>query len=383
LKSTGAASSFVHRQIRQRQIELIDDNTFQSTRIADVGARVAEGQTLRISERFFDSSSNVRGSTAIAPLSEEEINFMQSLVIYKDEHIVAINKPVGLSMQAGARVRQHVDRLLPALTFDAADKPRIVHRLDKDTSGVVLLARSMRAAKSLSAMLSPAKKDDGVDKIQKTYVAFCYNVPARKSGRISNFLTRQQFGDNSDRIVVADHVKHGGANRPGDSLKVFRAVTEYETLVDLSQFSVLKLMPHTGRQHQLRVHCAVSLQCPIVGDTKYTLNALPMSAAQNKRESDVNRPKRSLRAADVRSVQRISSLLECRDEDVQMHLHAAKVVIPRLSTSDAARSNAAPWERSRAKTPTSGDVIVIHAPLSSVMRKTFSALGISEKELQL
>jgi 23S rRNA-/tRNA-specific pseudouridylate synthase len=126
---------------------------------------------------FVDSH---RPTSLWQPLSDEEIKFIQSLVIYRDENIIAINKPVGLSMQAGARVRQHVDRLLPALTFDAPDKPRIVHRLDKDTSGVVLLARSMRSAKSLSEMLSPAKRGDSAEKIQKTYIAFCYNVPAQK-----------------------------------------------------------------------------------------------------------------------------------------------------------------------------------------------------------
>lgn len=165
-------------------------------------------------------------------------------MIYKDDHIIALNKPNGLSTQSGAKVGQNVDRLLQGikklklwkdkclfnnyiiifpfskhegLKFDHAEKPKIVHRLDKDTSGILILARDGRVAKVLSELLAPST-DDTTPRIQKTYLAFCHGVPTVRSGVVSNFLTRAHFGD-SDRIIVADQIRHGQANRKGDTLR--------------------------------------------------------------------------------------------------------------------------------------------------------------------
>ena len=174
----------------------------------------------------------------------------QSFVLYKDKDILVINKPAGLAVQGGSKVVKHLDGMLPALQFDGKQIPRLVHRLDKDTSGVMLLARHQAAAAELQRGF--------VNKtIRKTYLALVVNVPNPYTGEIESNLDKVSKGEDSREMVRS--VDEDGK----------RAVTRYRTLEHLAKkMALVELEPITGRTHQLRVHMA-EMKCPIVGDGKY------------------------------------------------------------------------------------------------------------------
>lgn len=183
-------------------------------------------------------------------LSKKDIQMMQSLVIYKDSEIIILNKPAGLAVQGGSKTTRHIDGMLDALRFEKDEKPHLVHRLDKETSGVLVLARSANVA----AKLTEAFKTRAVHKV---YWAVVAGKPQLLSGKIDAPLSKTQ-----DKVVVDfDH---------GD-----KAISVYEVIDNAGKrASWLALSPLTGRTHQLRVHLTEVLKTPILGDDKYGKKAL-------------------------------------------------------------------------------------------------------------
>lgn len=192
-------------------------------------------------------------------VSDADAKMIRACVIYKDDHVIAINKPAGLPTQGGSGQTRHVDGLCEALMFDYDEKPRLVHRLDKDTSGVLLLARTRMAAKSLTEALRHKQT-------RKIYWALVAGVPTPYLGEI-------RFGV----------VKAGGHGRSGEGEKMValhprdvdntpgakRAHTLYATLYRVaSRAAWVAMEPLTGRTHQLRVHMS-EIGHPIIGDGKY------------------------------------------------------------------------------------------------------------------
>jgi len=165
--------------------------------------------------------------------------------------VLALNKPHGLPVQGGPGITKHVDGLLDGLRFGAEHRPRLVHRIDRDTSGLLLLARSPAAAAKLAAAFR------GRD-VEKTYWAVVVGKPDPAQGLIDRPVARLT-GTGRERTAIAvfgdPDAKH--------------AITEYETLdVVAKRFALLAMHPRTGRTHQLRVHAA-SMGTPILGDPKY------------------------------------------------------------------------------------------------------------------
>lgn len=174
----------------------------------------------------------------------------QAMVLYKDKDILVINKPAGLAVQGGSGITKHLDGMLPALQFDAKQVPRLVHRLDKDTSGVLLLARHVAAASELQRGFAHKT-------IAKTYLALVVGVPVPYTGEIESNLDKLARGEDSRELVRS--VDEDGK----------RAITRYRTIEHLAKkMALVELEPITGRTHQLRVHMA-EMGCPIVGDGKY------------------------------------------------------------------------------------------------------------------
>jgi len=180
-----------------------------------------------------------------------QIRDLEALVLYRDESVIVLNKPAGLASQGGKGIAVHLDGMLDALRFGGAERPKLVHRLDRDTSGVLLLARGIRPASRLAAAFR------GRD-VEKTYWALLWGVPQVLAGRIDLPLAR---------IERAGAARAEPADR-GDK-EAARAVTDYR-IVDYAgkKFAWAELSPETGRMHQLRVHC-LALGTPILGDATY------------------------------------------------------------------------------------------------------------------
>lgn len=242
--------------------------------------RLAPGQTVRVPP-FADTSPRA----PLAPLPNLAVRReLEGMVLYRDDDLIVLNKPFGLPVQGGPGISRHLDRLLDEFRFGHAERPRLVHRLDRDTSGVLVLAR----APGVAAKLASAFRGHGME---KTYWAVVAGRPVPADGRIDLALVRT--GRWTDRVALAEQ----------DDAEAARAITDYRTLdYAARKLAWLELQPLTGRTHQLRVHCA-ALGTPILGDAKYG----------TERNTDERGPRN---AALVEGL------------PAQLHLHARRLVLP-------------------------------------------------------
>jgi 23S rRNA pseudouridine955/2504/2580 synthase len=213
--------------------------------------RVEPGQTVRLPPGVSATptpkpDARPKAIPRLAPRDAEEI---QSLVIHRDDWVIALNKPSGLAVQGGSGTERHVDGLLDGLRFGLEDRPRLVHRLDKDTSGLLLIARTGQAAKRLSQSFRDRETE-------KLYWAVVVGVPPRPDGAIDLPLAKRPGARDRETMQV-DHEEGQ------------KALTHFKVLDRAAnRAALLALWPRTGRTHQLRVHCA-EIGCPILGDRKY------------------------------------------------------------------------------------------------------------------
>jgi 23S rRNA pseudouridine955/2504/2580 synthase len=187
-------------------------------------------------------------------VSAGDVDFVRSLVIHQDADVIVLNKPAGLAVQGGAKTVRHLDALLGGLKFDAEARPKLVHRLDRDTSGCLVIARHPRAA----AFLGEAFRDRDTDKI---YWAVVVGAPRPKLGELRSWMRKAPGARDSDRelMVAAKQTEEGAVH----------AVTQYATLSEAGQRAAwVALRPVTGRTHQLRFHMA-EFGYAIAGDPKY------------------------------------------------------------------------------------------------------------------
>jgi 23S rRNA pseudouridine955/2504/2580 synthase len=212
-------------------------------RRARAGDRLSAGQQVRV-----PTLAELPPATSALPVAPAEAARLRRHILHQDAAVIVLNKPPGLAVQGGTRVERHLDGLLDALRFGGDERPRLVHRLDRDTSGVLLLARNAAAA----AFLTHAFRDRATRKI---YWALVAGRPKPAQGRIDLALAKRS-GAGGERV------------RP-DAEAGKRAVSHYRVVESAGErVSWLALMPITGRTHQLRAHCA-AIGTPILGDFKY------------------------------------------------------------------------------------------------------------------
>jgi 23S rRNA pseudouridine955/2504/2580 synthase len=185
-------------------------------------------------------------------LSKGDRAFLASITLYEDDDLLVLNKPSGIAVQGGTKTTQHIDRLLEGMGDGPETRPRLVHRLDRDTSGVLVIAKR----RSIAAKLGRAFQTRSVRKI---YWALVKGVPKPTQGKVEAALVKAS-GPDGDRVRKA---------RPGEQDVAQSAVTHYAVVDRAGQAAAfVSLKPVTGRQHQLRAHMAI-IGNPILGDEKY------------------------------------------------------------------------------------------------------------------
>jgi 23S rRNA pseudouridine955/2504/2580 synthase len=224
---------------------------------AKASDRVAPGMVVRVPP-LPEAEAPPRAPDARIASADERM--IQAAVLWKDEHIIVLNKPAGLPSQGGSgQGDRHVDGLTEALKFGYKDRPKLVHRLDKDTSGVLLLARTDRIARALSEALRHRQA-------RKIYWAVVAGVPHPRQGSIKYGLMKapgRGRGGEGEKMICVHPAKMA------DHPEAKRAQTDYFTLWFLgNRLSWMALEPVTGRTHQLRAHMA-EIGHPILGDGKY------------------------------------------------------------------------------------------------------------------
>lgn len=302
---------------------------------AAVDTRLASGQVLRVPPGG-TIAPGPRGARVRKPLSDDEIALAEAIVLSKDRAAIVLNKPPGLATQGGSGTHAHVDGLLDAYASDGDPRPRLVHRLDKDTSGVLLIARTPGSAAYFSRHFSGRSA-------RKIYWALVVGVPEVRDGIIDLPLSKQP-GTGGEKMMVDDT----GAGQSARSR--YRVIDRAG-----NRAAWVELQPLTGRTHQLRVHMA-AIGHPIVGDGKYGGQAAFLSGSISRKlhlharrlvighpegdTIDVTAPLPDHFAASL-------AQLGFTEADGDLPLEAAPAADPREAEKRAARAHARDLRRER------------------------------------
>ncbi len=216
---------------------------------AESNFRLEDVQEIRVPPVAGQAGPSTRPRSVPKPVDERTQTMLRQNILHIDDHVIVLNKPAGLAVQGGTGMdHNHLDAMLGALQFDADERPRLVHRLDKDTSGILVLGRTQAATAKLTAAFKSREA-------RKCYWALVVGVPKVKQGRIDAALAKTT-GTHKDKMAVDEE--------DGRS-----AITWFRIVDNLGRKAAwLEMEPRTGRTHQLRVH-ATLLETPIQGDGKY------------------------------------------------------------------------------------------------------------------
>jgi 23S rRNA pseudouridine955/2504/2580 synthase len=308
------ANSHLMRIVRKGEVRV-------SGKRADVSTRLEAGEKVRVPPLKLAAGQGPVTKRADA----SDLEAIRAMTLFEDRDVLVLNKPYGLAVQGGSGTKRHIDGMLAALADKAGNRPVLVHRLDRDTSGVLLIARSRKIAAELGEIFRSRQA-------RKIYWALVEGVPKPAQGRISMFLAKGEgMGDargqgraDLERMRVARH----GDPEAQHSLTLYAVVDRVAP-----RLAWLSMRPVTGRTHQLRAHCE-AIGHPIVGDPKY--NRKPPN---DPARSD---PLRALPAG-----------LEPR-----LHLLARRLILPHPR----------------------GGMIDVTAPLPDHMTKSFAMFGFDERE---
>ena len=245
---------YLQKLLRSGQIR-IDARRCKAADRLTVGSRIRVPKVVR---SLADSPAAQRRKASETSLADQE--FIESLILYEDDYVLVLNKPFGLAVQGGTGTKRHLDGLLAGMTQRFAERPRLVHRLDRDTTGVLLVAKTRGTAGKLGKLFQSRSA-------AKTYWAVVKGVPKPPQGKIKVPLVKATGRD-------GDRVRKAG---PGEQAQAMHATTHYAVIDRLaSKAAWVSLKPVTGRQHQLRAHMAI-IGHPIMADNKYNTSVDQLS----------------------------------------------------------------------------------------------------------
>jgi 23S rRNA pseudouridine955/2504/2580 synthase len=219
---------------------------------AQANDRLTAGQQIRVPHTVRTPAKRKPSLSTASNLSDDDRYFIENMILFEDDHVLVLNKPFGLAVQGGSGTKRHLDGILAGMIERFGDRPRLVHRLDRDTTGVILVAKTRGAAAKLGRTFQTRSA-------AKTYWALVSGVPKPHQGRIEAALVKAS-GPDGDRVRKAE---------PGEQERAMHATTHYSMIERVGQkMAWVSLKPVTGRQHQLRAHMSI-IGHPIVGDNKY------------------------------------------------------------------------------------------------------------------
>ncbi|EJF90097.1 RluA family pseudouridine synthase [Bartonella melophagi K-2C] len=240
---SGLAFGYLQKLLRSGQIRV-------DGRRVKTDIRLVIGQSIRVPFLSVDNKKNL-SVTDKTIHDQDKLAILEEMLLYKDPKIFVLNKPAGLAVQGGSGLTCHIDGMLEVWRNKKGEKPRLVHRLDRETSGVLIIARSRGAAQALTAAFRARET-------KKTYWALVRGVPRKKQDKISTWMVKETTTQ-GDKMRVCEH------GEPDSN----HAVSYYRVLDTRGRaLSWLEMEPYTGRTHQLRVHAAY-MNHPIIGDSKY------------------------------------------------------------------------------------------------------------------
>ncbi|KAK7405824.1 hypothetical protein VNO78_07434 [Psophocarpus tetragonolobus] len=316
--------TLVHKLFRLRQVRMVSPET----QIKKVAAK----DTLNTGDRvLLPQSVHVKHSRPHPRplLTPQQIHFIRALVIYKDASTLVLNKPPGMPVQGGVNVKWSLDLVAAAcLNYEYSEPPRLVHRLDRDCSGILVMGRTQTGTGLLHSIFrektSTAVDDIGKEKriLQRRYWALVLGCPRRPKGLVSTPLGKVVVDNGrSDRITIVDN---------STLMSSKHAITEYRVIASSSQgYTWLELSPLTGRKHQLRVHCAEVLGTPIVGDYKYGWQA-------HRKWGHFDLPNADDSSEDLVDEEKLPFGLNLDKGSItenhpRLHLHCKQIVLPNIS----------------------------------------------------
>jgi 23S rRNA pseudouridine955/2504/2580 synthase len=237
----GLSFSHIQRIVRKGELRV-------NGKRADSKDRLDEGQSVRIPPLKLDAP---KAAASFSEAAKKIHDALKDMILFEDDDVMVLNKPAGLAVQGGSGITRHVDQMLETMRDAKGQRPRLVHRLDRETSGCLLVAKTRFAATALTGSFRHRSA-------RKIYWALVAGVPKPKQGRISTYLAKEESEEDSIMRVAA-HGDEGASH----------AVTYYAVVeTSAAKLAWVSLKPVTGRTHQLRAHMA-HIDHAIVGDPKY------------------------------------------------------------------------------------------------------------------
>ena len=273
------SQGYLQKLLRSGQVRVDGRRAETKDRVA-VGSQIRVPKVVRLPKK---ENAALQAALKMTGASQDDRNAIEAMILYEDKQVLVLNKPFGLAVQGGTGTRHHIDGMLAGMADRFGDRPRLVHRLDRDTTGILLVAKTREAAAKLGRTFQTRSA-------AKTYWALVNGVPKPAQGKIEQALVKGTNAEGEDRIRKAE---------PGEQAIAMHATTHYSVIERCAnRVAWVSLKPVTGRQHQLRAHMSM-IGHPIVGDPKY--------------QDGLHEGRSVLADAGV---------------DGQLHLHARRLILP-------------------------------------------------------